>query len=99
MNMNRQIVSAFAGAMLTLLAGQTTHNLRAQSQNQPAPAAAQSKSAKRPLNQINRAFVITPEESREWHALKDKLGPAPITKYGFGITPRIWPGFLSSSTA
>src|SRR5262245_9225152 len=76
MNMNRQIVSALAGAMLTLLAGQTTHNLRAQSQNQPAPAAAQSKSAKRPLNQINHAFVITPEEAREWHALKDKLGPA-----------------------
>ena len=39
-------------------------------------AAQQSKSAKRPLNQINPAFVITPKEAKEWHALKDKLGPA-----------------------
>src|SRR5215813_8654094 len=39
-------------------------------------AAAQSKSAKRPLNQINPAFVITPKEAMEWHALKDRLGPA-----------------------
>ncbi|MEW6206735.1 MAG: hypothetical protein AB1631_00105 [Acidobacteriota bacterium] len=37
--------------------------------------AAQSKT-KKPLNQINAAFVITPKEAREWHALKDKLGPA-----------------------
>ena len=29
--------------MLTLLAGQSAHNLRAQTQNQPAPAAPQTK--------------------------------------------------------
>lgn len=38
-------------------------------------SAAQSK-AKQPLNQINPAFVITPKEATEWHALKAKGGPA-----------------------
>ncbi|MBS1788327.1 MAG: hypothetical protein JST85_11435 [Acidobacteria bacterium] len=31
---------------------------------------------KTPLNQINSAFLITPEEATEWHALKAKGGPA-----------------------
>src|SRR5262245_35677866 len=38
--MIRRIVNAFACAALALLAGQNTHNLRAQSQDQTAPAAA-----------------------------------------------------------
>src|SRR5262249_3407438 len=42
-NMNRQVVNAFACAMLTLLAGPNAHNLRAQSQNQGATAATQTK--------------------------------------------------------
>ena len=41
--MIRQTVNTFACAMLTLLVGQTTHNSLAQSQNPPAPAAAQAK--------------------------------------------------------
>src|SRR5215467_4052921 len=41
--MIRQAVNAFACAMLMLLAGQIAHNLRAQSQNSPAPAPPQTK--------------------------------------------------------
>lgn len=37
---------------------------------------AQSRTTGRPLNQINPAFVITPSEATEWHALKAKGGPA-----------------------
>src|SRR5262245_62768517 len=37
-NMIRRIVNAFAFAALTLLAGQNTHNLQAQSQDQTAAA-------------------------------------------------------------
>ncbi|MEK7834173.1 MAG: hypothetical protein AAB401_24005, partial [Acidobacteriota bacterium] len=38
--------------------------------------AAQTRAAKKPLNQVNPAFVITPKEAKEWHTVKDKLGPA-----------------------
>ncbi|HKQ72869.1 MAG TPA: DUF3089 domain-containing protein [Blastocatellia bacterium] len=41
--MNRKIVNAFACALLTLLVGQNASTLRAQSQNQQAPAAPQAK--------------------------------------------------------
>src|SRR5262249_22725263 len=37
---------------------------------------ASGKQTKKPLNQINPAYVITPKEATEWHAHKDKLGPA-----------------------
>ena len=42
----------------------------------PVALRAQSRTTARPLNQINPAFVITPREATEWHALKAKGGPA-----------------------
>jgi hypothetical protein len=36
---------------------------------------AQGQLAKKPLNQIHKAYLITPKEAKAWHALKDKFGP------------------------
>src|SRR5438477_13061956 len=61
--------------------------LRAQT-NQPSTSGAKPK---QPINRINPAYVITPKEAAEWHALKAKGGPASTAAIAPAQNPRPTP--------
>src|SRR5262249_36066641 len=72
-NQGRKTDQALAVVIVLCLAALSASTFPSQAHSHKAAASGQQ--TKKPLNQIDPAFVITPAEAKEWHALKDNLGP------------------------